>query len=32
MVTVDSRIAVIGLVLTSLGLGYTLGRNSKTQK
>lgn len=32
MLTVDSLIAVLSLCLTSFGLGYSIGRNSKTQK
>jgi len=32
MLTIDSFIAVISLCVTCFGLGYTIGRNSKTQK
>ena len=32
MLTIESLIAVISLCLTCFGLGYSLGRNSKTQK
>ena len=32
MLTVDSLIAVLSLCLTSFALGYSIGRNSKTQK
>lgn len=28
MITIDSLIGVISLVLTAFGLGYTIGRNS----
>lgn len=31
MVSIEALIAVIGLVLTAFGLGYTIG-NSKSQK
>lgn len=34
MLTIEGLIAVISLVLTAFGLGYTIGRNdnNKTQK
>ena len=32
MLTIEGLIAVISLVLTAFGLGYAIGRNSKTQE
>ncbi len=32
MITIEGLIAVISLVLTAFGLGYTIGYNDKTQK
>ncbi len=32
MLTIDSLITVISLVLTAFGLGYSIGSNHKTQK
>ncbi len=32
MMTIECLIAVVSLVLTAFGLGYTIGYNSKTQK
>ncbi len=32
MLTIEGLIAVISLCMTSFSLGYSLGRNSKTQK
>ena len=32
MITIEGLIAVISLVLTAFGLGYTIGHNDKTQK
>ncbi len=32
MMTLEGLIAVISLVLTAFGLGYTIGSNDKTQK
>lgn len=32
MLTISDLIAVISLCLTSFGLGYSIGRSSKTQK
>ena len=32
MLTIESLIAVISLCLTCFNLGYSLGKNSKTQK
>ncbi len=32
MLTIEGLIAVISLCLTCFSFGYTLGRNSKTQK
>ena len=32
MLTIDSLIAVISLCLTCFSLGYSIGKNSKTQK
>ena len=32
MLTVEGLIAVISLVLTAFGLGYTIGRNSKNTR
>ncbi len=29
MMTIDSLIAVLGLVLTAFGLGYSIGNNSQ---
>ncbi len=29
MITIDSLIAIISLVLTAFGLGYKIGRNSR---
>lgn len=32
MLTIDSLLAVISFAFTAFGLGYTIGRNNKTQK
>ncbi len=32
MITIEGLIAVISLVLTAFGLGYTIGHNGTTQK
>lgn len=32
MITMEGLIAVIGLVLTAFGLGYSIGSNNKPQK
>ena len=32
MMTIESLIAVISLVLTAFGLGYSIGSNDKSQK
>jgi hypothetical protein len=32
MLTIEGLIAVISLVLTAFGLGYAIGRNSKTRE
>ena len=32
MLTIEGLIAVISLALTAFGLGYAIGRNSKTQE
>ena len=32
MLTLEGLIAVLGLILTAFGLGYSMGSNEKTQK